>query len=139
MPGKSTLNIFPKVWVNVLKWCVLFATIYLATIQVVYNYNLYINGGKLIMTKANLVAAVSEKTGFTKKDSEKAIVAVIDVIKEALENGEKVSLVGFGTFSVKERAAHEGRNPLTGEKKWIEASKAPVFKAGSALKDAINK
>ena len=91
------------------------------------------------MTKSKLVAAVSEKTGFSKKDSEKAIVAVIDVIKEALENGEKVSLVGFGTFSVKERAAHEGRNPLTGEKKWIEASKAPVFKAGSALKDAINK
>lgn len=91
------------------------------------------------MTKANLVSAVSEKTGLTKKDSEKAVTAVIESITEALEAGDKVSLVGFGTFSVRERRAREGRNPATGEKKWIEASKAPVFKAGSALKEAVNK
>ena len=91
------------------------------------------------MTKAELIAVVSEKTQFTKKDSDAAVTAVINAITEALENGEKVSLVGFGTFEVKERAERMGHNPQTGEPMPIAASKAPVFKAAKALKDAVNK
>ncbi len=91
------------------------------------------------MTKSDLIALVSEKTGFTKKDSEKAVSAVMDSITETLVNGEKVSLVGFGTFEVKERAERLGHNPKTGDTIVIEASKAPVFKAGSALKASVNK
>lgn len=91
------------------------------------------------MTKAELIAVVSEKTQFTKKDSDAAVTAVINAITEALENGEKVSLVGFGTFEVKERAERMGHNPQTGEPMPIAASKAPVFKAGTALKAAVNK
>lgn len=89
------------------------------------------------MNKTELVAAISEKTELTKKDSEKALKALIDVVAEELKKGEKVQLVGFGTFEVIERAAREGRNPLTGESLHIEASKAPKFKAGKALKDAV--
>ncbi len=91
------------------------------------------------MTKAELIALVSEKAELTKKDSEKAVSAVIDAITETLINGEKVSLVGFGTFEVKERAERLGHNPQTGETIVIAASKAPVFKAGTALKNAVNK
>lgn len=91
------------------------------------------------MTKAELIAVVSEKTQLTKKDSEKAVAAVIDAITEALAEGEKVSIVGFGTFEVKERAERMGHNPQTGEPMPIAASKAPVFKAGKALKEAVAK
>ena len=91
------------------------------------------------MTKAELIAAVSEKTQLTKKDSEKAVSAVLETITETLANGEKVSLVGFGTFEVKTRAERMGHNPQTGEPMPIAASKAPVFKAGTALKTAVNK
>ena len=90
------------------------------------------------MTKTDLISAVAEKSGLTKKDAEKAVAAVIDSITETLANGEKVQLVGFGTFEVAERAAREGRNPHTGEPMPIAASKAPKFKAGKALKDALN-
>ncbi|MCX4326822.1 MAG: HU family DNA-binding protein [Lachnospiraceae bacterium] len=90
------------------------------------------------MNKTELVAAIAEKTELSKKDSEKALKAFIDVVSEELQKGEKIQLVGFGTFEVAERAAREGRNPLTGEKMQIEASKAPKFKAGKALKDAVN-
>ena len=90
------------------------------------------------MNKTELVAAIAEKTELSKKDSEKALKAFIDVVTEELQKGEKILLVGFGTFEVAERAAREGRNPLTGEKMQIEASKAPKFKAGKALKDAVN-
>ena len=90
------------------------------------------------MNKTELVAAIAEKTELSKKDSEKALKAFIDVVTEELQKGEKIQLVGFGTFDVAERAAREGRNPLTGEKMQIEASKAPKFKAGKALKDAVN-
>ena len=84
------------------------------------------------MNKAELVAAVAEKTGFTKKDAEVAI--------NALVNGDKVQLIGFGTFETRERKARQGRNPRKPEEVIkIEASKAPVFKAGKALKDAVNK
>lgn len=91
------------------------------------------------MTKAELIAVVSERTELTKKDAEKAVAAVIDTITETLANGEKVSLVGFGTFEVKERAERMGHNPQTGEPMPIAASNAPVFKAGTALKTAVNK
>ena len=90
------------------------------------------------MNKTELVAAISEKTELTKKDSEKALKALIDVVAEELKKGEKVQLVGFGTFEVSERAAREGRNPQTGETMKIEASKAPKFKAGKALKDMVS-
>ncbi len=91
------------------------------------------------MNKTELVAAIAEKTELSKKDSEKALKAFVDIVTEALQKGEKIQLVGFGTFEVAERAAREGRNPLTGEKMQINASKAPKFKAGKALKDAVNK
>ena len=90
------------------------------------------------MNKAELVAAIAEKTELSKKDSEKALKAFIDVVTEELTKGEKIQLVGFGTFEVSERAAREGRNPQTGETMTIAASKAPKFKAGKALKDLIN-
>ena len=91
------------------------------------------------MNKAELIAAVAEVAGLSKKDSEKAVNATFDSITSALEAGEKVSLVGFGAFDVKERAARMGRNPQTGAAIKIAASKAPVFKVGKALKDAVNK
>ncbi|CDE42318.1 histone family protein DNA-binding protein [Clostridium sp. CAG:411] len=91
------------------------------------------------MNKAELVAAIAEKTELSKKDSEKALKAFIDVVTEELTKGEKIQLVGFGTFEVAERAAREGRNPQTGATMNIPASKAPKFKAGKALKDTINK
>ena len=90
------------------------------------------------MNKTELVAAIAEKTELSKKDSEKALKAFIDVVSEELQKGEKIQLVGFGTFEVVERAAREGRNPLTGAKMKIKASKAPKFKAGKALKDSLN-
>ena len=91
------------------------------------------------MTKAELVAQVAEKSELSKKDAEAAVVAVIDSITEALASGDKVALVGFGTFEVKERAARKGHNPKTKEPIDIPASKAPVFKSGKALKDAVSK
>ena len=91
------------------------------------------------MNKAELTAAIVKKTGFTKKDAEKAINAFVDVVTEALANGEKIQIVGFGSFEVKTREARTARNPRTGEEIKIEASKAPVFKAGKALKDSVNK
>ena len=90
------------------------------------------------MNKTELVAAISEKTELTKKDSEKALKALIDVVAEELKKGEKVQLVGFGTFEVSERAARTGKNPQTGAEIKIAACRAPKFKAGKALKDAVN-
>ena len=90
------------------------------------------------MNKTELIAAVAEKAEISKKDSEKALKAFIDVVTDELKNGEKIQLVGFGTFEVSERAAREGRNPQTGKTMKIEACKAPKFKAGKALKDALN-
>lgn len=90
------------------------------------------------MNKKELVSAVAEKCEVSKKDAEKIIEGVTDVITEALVNGDKVQLVGFGTFEVAERAAREGRNPKSGETMQIPASKSPKFKAGKALKDAVN-
>lgn len=90
------------------------------------------------MNKTELVAAIADEAGFSKKDAEKALKAFTDVVTEELKKGEKVQLVGFGTFEVSERAAREGRNPQTGAAMKIAASKAPKFKAGKALKDLIN-
>ena len=90
------------------------------------------------MNKAELVAAIAERTELSKKDTEKALKAFVDVVAEELKKGEKIPLVGFGTFEVSERAAREGRNPANGQPMQIAASKAPKFKAGKALKDAIN-
>ena len=91
------------------------------------------------MNKAELIATVAEVAGLSKKDSEKAVNATFDAIPAALEAGEKVSLVGFGAFDVKERAARMGRNPRTKEEVEIPASRVPQFKAGKALKDAVAK
>jgi DNA-binding protein HU-beta len=91
------------------------------------------------MNKAELTSAVADKTGLTKKDSDAAISAVFEVIEDALKGGDKVQLVGFGSFEVKQREARIGRNPKTKEQINIPASKSPAFKAGKALKDAVNK
>lgn len=89
------------------------------------------------MNKTDLIAAVAAKADLSKKDADAAVAAVFDAIKDALAEGDKVALVGFGTFSVKERAARTGLNPRTKETITIPASKVPAFKAGSALKDAV--
>ena len=91
------------------------------------------------MNKTALVAAIAEKTELTKKDSEKALKAFIDVVTEELKKGEKVQLVGFGTFEVAKRNARTGKNPQTGKAIKIPACKAPKFKAGKALKETVNK
>ena len=90
------------------------------------------------MNKTELVAAIAEKTELSKADSEKALKAFIETVEGALKKGDKVQLVGFGTFEVKKTAARTGHNPRTGEKLKIKASKTPKFKAGKAFKDALN-
>ena len=95
-------------------------------------------GGHKTMTKMELVSAMADKTGLSKKDAEAALKAFTDVVAEELKKGEKIQLVGFGTFEVSERAARTGRNPQTGKEMTIPASKAPKFKAGKALKDSVN-
>ena len=90
------------------------------------------------MNKAELIAQVANRAGMTKKDAEVAVTSVINIITESLKNGEKVQIVGFGTFEVKERAERIGRDPRTNEEIKIEASRAPAFKAGKVLKDAVN-
>lgn len=91
------------------------------------------------MTKTELINEVANKTELTKKDSEKAVAAVIESITDALIAGDRVQLVGFGTFEVRDRAAREGKNPATGETISIPATKVPAFKAGKALKEAVAK
>lgn len=90
------------------------------------------------MNKTELVSAMAEQAELSKKDAEKALKAFTDVVTEELQKGEKVQLVGFGTFEVSERAAREGRNPQTGDVMQIAASKAPKFKAGKSFKDLVN-
>ena len=90
------------------------------------------------MNKTELVAAIADNADITRKDAEKAVKAFVDVVTEEFKKGEKVQVVGFGTFEVVERAAREGRNPHTGEPMPIAASRAPKFKAGKVLKDALN-
>ena len=91
------------------------------------------------MNKGELVVALSEKTNTSKKSAEQSLDALISVIKETLANGDKIQLVGFGTFETRKRAARKGRNPQTGAEMKIAASTVPVFKAGKALKDTVNK
>ncbi|HIU35552.1 MAG TPA: HU family DNA-binding protein [Candidatus Fimenecus excrementigallinarum] len=91
------------------------------------------------MNKTELIAAVAEKAGLSKKDADAAVAAAFDAVTAALAKGEKVQLIGFGTFEVRERAAKTGRNPRTGETMTIPASKVPAFKAGAALKNAVAK
>ena len=91
------------------------------------------------MNKAELITSMAEKSQLTKKDAEAALKAFIDSVQEALENGEKVQLVGFGTFETRERAARTGRNPRTKEEIQIPASTVPVFKAGKKFKERVNK
>ena len=89
------------------------------------------------MNKIELIGAVKDKTGLSGKDADKAVKAVFEAVTEALAKGEKVQLIGFGTFEVRERAAREGRNPQTGEAVKVAAAKVPAFKAGQALKNAV--
>ena len=91
------------------------------------------------MNKVELIAAVTEKTGMSKKDAEKAVSAVLESVVEAVSSGDKVQLVGFGTFEVRNREARTGRNPRTKVAIVIPASKQPVFKAGKSFKDAVAK
>ena len=91
------------------------------------------------MNKAELIASVAEQAALSEKDAEKALNAVVDTISTALAEGEKIQLIGFGTFEVRAREARTGKNPRTGEVIEIAASKVPAFKAGRALKDAVNK
>jgi len=93
---------------------------------------------ELIMNKGEFVGAVADAADMTKADAERAVEAVFKVVKKALKSGDSISLVGFGTFSVRKRAARTGRNPRTGDTIKIKASKVPAFKAGKGLKDAIN-
>lgn len=90
------------------------------------------------MNKSELVSAIATKSGLTKADSARALDGFIEAVSESLTNGEPVTLIGFGTFEVRERAARSGRNPRTGEVIEIKAAKKPAFKAGKALKDAVN-
>jgi DNA-binding protein HU-beta len=89
------------------------------------------------MTKAEFAGKIAEKTGFTKADSEKAVNAFLETVTESLKSGDKVAFTGFGSFEVTERAAREARNPQTGATIQIKATKAPKFKAGKGLKDAV--
>jgi DNA-binding protein HU-beta len=91
------------------------------------------------MNKSDLITSIAEKSNMSKKDAEKALNAFIESVEEALKNGDKVQLVGFGSFEVRERAERKGRNPQTKEEITIPATKAPVFKVGKALKDEVNK
>ena len=91
------------------------------------------------MNKVELIAQIAEKSGLSKKDAEKALAATVDAITESVSNGDKVQLVGFGSFEVKQREARVGRNPKTKEAIEIPAARVPVFKAGRALKDAVAK
>ena len=91
------------------------------------------------MNKADLINALAERNGITKKEADKAVSSVLEIIEEALKNGDKVQIMGFGSFEVKKRAERIGRNPKTKESIEIPASVVPVFKAGKALKDAVAK
>jgi DNA-binding protein HU-beta len=91
------------------------------------------------LNKSELINAIAEKSGLTKKDSEKALNAFVEAVEESLTKGNKVQLIGFGTFEVRERSARKGRNPQTGEEIMIPAAKVPAFKPGKALKESVNK
>ena len=110
--------------------------LYSTVINLIYRLLYRFSG---IFTKSELVSAIAEKAGYTKKDAEKALCAVVDTITETLANGEKVSIVGFGTFEVRDRAAKESINPATKQPVHCPAKKVPAFKAGKALKEIVDK
>ena len=114
----------------------IFILIKLSLFSTKYNPN---EEESIKMNKTELVAAMSAKSELTKKDSEKALKAFMEVVAEQLKKGEKIQLVGFGTFEVVKRAARTGKNPQTGKAIKIPATKAPKFKAGKALKETVNK
>ena len=101
------------------------------------QYRIYFQGG-IKMNKTEFIAAIAEEAGLSKTDAAKAVKAFTDVVVEEMKKGEKIQLVGFGTFEVSERAERTGRNPQSGKEMVIPASKAPKFKAGKALKDMMN-
>jgi len=111
--------------------------IFLYKTETQYNIQDIDTGGEKQMNKSDLITHVSEATELSKKDVTKAVDAVFEAIAEALQSGDKVQLVGFGNFEVRERSARKGRNPQTGEEIEIPASKIPAFKPGKALKDGI--
>ena len=114
-------------------------TVFLTTYRYIYlNFSIILLKGNYIVNKSELISAIAEKSSLTKADSGRALDATIEAITESLTNGEPVTLIGFGTFEVRDRAARSGRNPRTGETIQIKASKNPAFKAGKALKDAVN-
>ena len=123
---EKTLEIYLHIWYN------MFITFRCDKREIYFEEDLSMN-------KTELVAAMSEKSELTKKDSEKALKAFMDVVAEELKKDEKIQLVGFGTFEVAKRAARTGKNPQTGKAIKIPATKAPKFKAGKALKDTVNK
>jgi len=98
----------------------------------------YLTKGNYLMNKSELISAIAEKSNLTKADAGRALDATVSAITESLSNGEPVTLIGFGTFEVRDRAARTGRNPRTGEEIQIKASKNAAFKAGKLLKDAVN-
>lgn len=91
------------------------------------------------MNKGELITSVADKAGLTKKDADKAVAAVFESIQDALAGGDRVQLIGFGTFEVRARKARKGRNPQTGEEIFIDSAQVPAFKPGKALKDAVSK
>ena len=104
-----------------------------------YRYLIYLaNQGESSMNRKELIDALADKTGFSKIDTERALSALLEVISDTLQKGDSISLVGFGSFEVRKRAARTGRNPKTGEELKIKASTVPAFKAGAALKAAVN-
>lgn len=104
----------------------------------IYHFHVYLSGGERTMAnKTELIEKVAQATDLTKKDAQAAVEAVFDSITETLSKEEKVQIIGFGTFEVRERAARKGRNPQTGEEIEIPASKVPAFKAGKALKESV--
>ena len=105
----------------------------------IINNVLSMKGDINLMTKAELIASVAKKAEITQKDTEAVVNAFFSTVQETLAKGENVQVIGFGTFEVRERAARTGRNPQTGEELQIAAAKVPAFKAGKALKDAVNK
>jgi DNA-binding protein HU-beta len=103
-----------------------------------FYYSIKLSGGIVFMTKTELVSYVAETVGLTKKDVGKAVDAIFEAVEISLKKGEKVQLIGFGNFEVRERAARKGRNPQTGEEIDIAAGKSPAFTPGKSLKEAVN-
>jgi len=121
---------------GLLEYKILYKREQMVMIDNLFDIHITLGGGE-VMNKTDLINAVAEKSELSKKDATKAVDAVFDAVAEALKDGDKVQLIGFGNFEVRERSARKGRNPQTGEEIDIPASKVPAFKPGKALKDAV--